>query len=200
MLEQTKSSLLRCILSFQSTPLPFLRDKRQRDNVTLAETNGAAAPKKQTVQHRNRGQSDDKRWLYNNLFFSPFGSYCRRGSSLAMATRPPSCSASTNASCFTLVPRRGLMGRIIYASAWRMIHQTGRCQFLPSFPMTAVFILRGISFQISLSWVVYWKQASAFSHLFFAERLALVIFHKYIKEAATLFFSSNMCPCCLMDT
>lgn len=96
------------------------------------------------------------------FFFPPFGSYCWRGSSLAMATRPPSCSASTNASCFTLVPRRGVMGRIIYASAWRMIHQTGRCQFLPSFPMTAVFILRGISFQISLSWVVYWKQASAF--------------------------------------
>lgn len=54
------------------------------------------------------------------------------------------------------------MGRIMYASAWRMIPQTGRCQFLPSFPMSAVFILRVISFQISLSWVVYWKQASAY--------------------------------------
>lgn len=45
---------------------------------------------------------------------------------------------------------------------WHVIHQNGRCQFLPSFPMTAAFILRVISFQISLSWVVYWKQASAF--------------------------------------
>lgn len=98
-------------------------------------------------------------------FFSLFGNYCWCGSSLVMANRAPSPTtrpARTNASCFTLVPRRGVMGRIIYASAWRMTHQTGRCQFLPSFPVTAVFILRVISFQISLSWVVYWKQARAF--------------------------------------
>lgn len=75
--------------------------------------------------------------------------------------KTPSCPASIWASCFTVVPRE-VTGRVIYASAWRMICQTGRCHFPPSFPMSAVFILRVISFQISLSWVVYWKQASAY--------------------------------------
>lgn len=60
---------------------------------------------------------------------------------------------------------------------WRAIHQTGRCQFLPSFPMTAVFILRVISFQISLSWVVYWQQArkQASKHM----SLVLVVLFTY---------------------